>query len=70
MVEDIPETTKNLVVMFEKLGFPLIHPNMKFVSDIKLLEIVLGLHGAQVQIFIIIYCNVTSDMMTSSFAED
>lgn len=51
MVEDIPETTKNLCIMFEKLGFPLIHPNMKFVSDIKLLEIVLGIHGAQVQIF-------------------
>ena len=58
MVEDIPETTKNLVIMFEKLGFPLIHPNMKFVSDIKLLEIVLGIHGAQVQIFLFIYSNL------------
>ena len=45
-VDDIPESTNNLNIIFERLGFPLPpSKDLKFVSDLKLLLMVLGLHG-------------------------
>ena len=46
MVDDVCETTSNLGLILEKLGFPLPNPDIEFVSDIKLLLLVLGLHGS------------------------
>ena len=45
-VDDIPESTNNLNLIFERLGFPLPpSEDLKFVADLKLLLMVLGLHG-------------------------
>ena len=46
MVDDVCETTSNIGLILEKLGFPLPNPDVEFVSDIKLLLLVLGLHGS------------------------
>ena len=46
-VDDIPESTVNLDLIFERLGFPLPpSEDLKFVSDIKLLLLCLGIHGS------------------------
>ena len=46
-VDDITESTNNLNIIFERLGFPLPPTNeLKFVSDLKLLLMVLGIHGS------------------------
>ena len=37
MVDDVCETTSNIGLILEKLGFPLPNPDIEFVSDIKLL---------------------------------
>ena len=45
-VDDIPESTNNLNIIFERLGFPLPpSEDLKFVADLKLLLMVLGNHG-------------------------
>ena len=46
MVDLVPETHHNLTTVFEALEFPLPFPNVKFSCDLKLLNLVLGIHGS------------------------
>ena len=47
MVDDIPENNANLTIMLRELGFPMLRQDVQFVGDIKIVEIVIGLHGPQ-----------------------
>ena len=57
MVDNVPETYENLVLIFEALQFPLDFGDVKIVADLKLLHLLLGLHGCK-SIHACPYCEV------------
>ena len=46
MIDDVPEVRGNILIMLQKVGFPFEIENLKFVADIKMMLLIIGLQDS------------------------
>ena len=46
MIDDVPEVRENILIMLMKVGFPFEVENIKFVADLKMMLLIIGLQDS------------------------
>ena len=46
MIDDVPEVRGNIMIMLQKVGFPFEIENIKFVADLKMMLLIIGLQDS------------------------
>ena len=46
MIDDVPEVRENILIMLQKVGFPFEIENIKFVADLKMMLLIIGLQDS------------------------